>query len=145
MINKPGQQGKWAEKQVQTWLESRSATSFSFGWHRFPDARAARGALAAQPSDMLVVHTGVVMFLEIKESKETKRLPKAKVSQYGALLKFHLAGAKVAVLIFRSSLVDWVYITNEHLFEHEECPPSFPFEGRPSFPSAAAALQEIFK
>ncbi len=139
-----GDAGKFAERMVQLWLTKESDTNSAFAFHRFPDARAARGALAAQPSDHLVVHRGEVTFLETKESAEKTRLPKAKVSQYGSLLKFHLAGARVLVIVHRAHFSDWIVFHNRHLFFIDDTPASFPFAGLPTYPTAAAALSEMY-
>jgi hypothetical protein len=138
-----GDAGKWAEKSVQDWLSIRSDADSRFAFHRFPDARSARGALAAQPSDNLVIHRGTVTFLEVKESAEKVRLPRSKVSQYGALMKMSWAGARVAVIVHRSTYKDWLVLKNEHLF-FNETPTSFPFLNHPTYPTAAAALEELF-
>ena len=144
-MSKHANLGKKAEKQVQAWLEARSAAGVAFAFHRFPDARAARGMLAAQPSDYLVAHRGRMVLLEVKETQQERRLPKAKVSQYGALLKFYLAGSDVIVLVYRSTTSDWVYLDADNLFDNAECPPSFPLYNLPAFASASDALEEIFR
>lgn len=141
-----GDAGKWAEKQTQEWLDAQSLRDSTFAFHRFPDARAARGGLASQPSDHLVVHRGVVTFLETKETKELKRLPRAKVSQIGMLLKFHLAGASVGVLVHRTEFKDWVLFTGQHLFpSSDDTLKSFPFDALIPYPTAAAALGEFYQ
>lgn len=135
--------GKATEKRVQVYLESRSRASTDFAWHRFPDSRAARGALAAQPSDFLVGIAGAMTFLEVKETKEKHRLPKASVSQYGALLKWHLAGFRVLVVVYRSELQDWTYLDNDDLFGYDVCPPSFPFHVSRTYPNDLVLLEEL--
>lgn len=138
--------GKWAEKEVQSALEGLSSANWNFAFHRFPDAKSARGALASQPSDYLVCDGDMgTFFLEVKESSNPTRLPKAKVSQWGTLYKFDLAGANVVVLVYQSAHKHWVYLTNDDLFSSEDCPASFVLTGRKSFSTAAEALQEIFK
>ena len=139
-----GDAGKAAEREVMAWLSKESDANSVFSFHRLPDARAARGALAAQPADSIVVHRSEITFLEVKESAEKTRLPRAKVSQYGSLLKFHLAGARVLVVVRRSLYRDWVVLHNSHLFHHDETPASFPFAGLPTYPTAAAALSEMY-
>jgi len=143
-----GDRGKWAEAQVQKWLEKRSASELAFAYHRYPDARAARGALANQPADFLVARKTkldkVACHLEVKETKEVRRLPKAKIGQYGKLKLFHEAGFDTVVLVFRSELKDWVMFTPEDLFCYEELPTSFPFAGLAPYQSAASALDALF-
>lgn len=136
--------GKRAESEVQRWLNFRSDADSAFAFHRFPDARAARGALAAQPSDMLVICQGVPTFLEIKETSEAHRLSRSKITQYGALKKMMWAGAQIVVLVYRSKFNDWLYLRGRELFYYDVLPPSFPFKDRPLFPTAAAALESAF-
>lgn len=143
--------GKAAEKQAEAWLMQRSAGLHEFAYHRYPDARAARGALAAQPADYLVAAGRAGVFhLEVKETGEERRLPKAKVSQYGKLLMFWWAGIQPLVLVYRSRFNDWTYFTARELFPPSsdrqtiDTPTSFPFAGRPTFVSATLALDEMF-
>lgn len=140
-----GTLGKWAEAQVQEWLDKQSARDWTFAFHRFPDARAAQGQLASQPSDHLVVHKGYTTFLETKETAEKNRLPRGRITQIGMLQKFHLAGANVAVVVYRSLYKDWVVFTSQHLFPKGSTPPSFPFDGLITYPSAEAALSEFYQ
>src|SRR5574343_989205 len=118
--------GKWAEKEVQKALDSISASHFDLKAMRFPDAHAARGFLSAMPSDYLAVFRGVITFIEVKSTEQPTRLPKAKISQYGYLKAFHLAGANVIVIIHQPLLSRWLYLTGEDIFSYETCPPSFP-------------------
>jgi hypothetical protein len=136
--------GKWAEKVTGEALEERSAKELRFAWHRLPDAKAARGALSSQPSDFLVTYKGRTTFLEVKETQQISRLPKTKISQFGALLKFNLAGADVKVLVHRSVCGDWVILTADDLFNHQDVPKSFPFAGHKAYESANDALMEMF-
>lgn len=142
-----GDRGKWAEKEVQLCLNDWSAADSRFAFHRFPDARAARGALAAQPSDYLVLMnfgTKRAVLLEVKETQERYRLPKKMISQYGKLKMFSWAGAEIYVVVYRSSLEDWTYFYEGDLFDYPDCPPSFPFiEGR-SFPTVMDLFNHIF-
>ena len=150
--------GKWAEARVSEWLKNVWNRRAERSYHRYPDARAARGALAAQPADFLVSQRrvpwvpgdnaftyGEVTHLEVKETIEANRLPKDKLSQFGTLRMHALAGIAVRVLVYRSAHKDWVFFTEQQLFVYDECPPSFPFAGLTSYPTAADALQEIFK
>lgn len=138
--------GKWAEKEVQTWLNAASTQAHDFSWHRFPDAKAARGALAAQPADYLVVERGNVYLVEVKETAQTNRLPKAKVSQWSSLKKFYWAGAVVVVLVYMSAIDKWVWLNEIDLgMTDEDCPSSFLLTNKPTFSTAAEALQEIFR
>lgn len=138
--------GKWAEKQALLWLTEASNKSTDLAFHRLPDAHAARGALAAQPADLMVVKDGFFFLLEVKESAQTSRLPKAKVSQWGCLKKFHWAGAGIIVLVFMSGINKWVTLGPIELgMGSETCPASFPLTNLPQYDTAAEALEEYFK
>ncbi len=139
------EKGKFAEKEVQKVLDDMTAKHCGFKAMRMPDAHAARGFLAAMPSDYLAVFKGVTTFIEVKSTEQEKRLPKAKVSQYGYLKAFHLAGACVLVIVHQPLLQRWVYLTGEQLFSYETCPPSFPLTNLPQYDTAAEALEEYFK
>lgn len=139
--------GKWAEAEVQKWLEDKSARDARFAFHRYPDARAARGALAAQPADYLVAQSPphrlpYVFNVEVKETANPVRLPRAKVGQYGKLRMFHLAGMRTLLLVYRSAHDDWVAFEGHELFP-AETPISFPFPNISYF-TAADALTVFF-
>lgn len=142
-MNKHADKGKDTEKAVQDYLEKRSLASTAFAWHRFPDARAARGALASQPCDFLVGVNGQTIFLEAKETEQKIRLPKNKISQYGTLLKWHWAGFRVLVVVHRSDLQDWTYLDNDDLFGYDVCPPSFPFHASRTYPNELVLLEYL--
>ena len=142
--------GKWAEKEAADWLESRSQKDAGFAWHRFPDSKAARGLIAAQPSDFLVsvaVEDGLnrTVYLEVKETSNPTRLPKAKIGQYGMLQKFYWTNAHVLVLVYMSAHQRWVGLTGDDLFCFEDCPASFLLTSLPQYDTAAEALEEYFK
>ena len=138
--------GKWAEKQALLWLTETSNKSTDLAFHRLPDAHAARGALAAQPADLMVVKSGFFYLLEVKETAQLSRLPKVKVSQWGCLKKFHWAGAGIIVLVFMSGINKWVTLGPLALgMSDETCPASFPLTNLPQYDTAAEALEEYFK
>lgn len=160
--------GKEVEGLVQAWLEEQSKARLGFAYHRYPDARAARGALAAQPADFIVgqkTQTSVKTeladnagqhlvlqadlcrptHLEVKDTQQERRLPKASIGQYGKLLMFHLAGFRTLVVVRRRTLGDWVCLTGEDLFSHPECPPSFSFAALTAYPNHTSLLEEYFK
>lgn len=148
-MSKPMDKGKWAEGKTQDWLATKASAVSSFAWHRMPDARAARNALAAQPADFLVSYRRpgsetFTCFLEVKETAEARRLPKSKLSQFGKLYMFHLAGIHTRVLVYRSAHDDWVYFTEDDLFFYDTSPTSFPFEDLATYSTAASALQGMF-
>lgn len=140
-----GDLGKWAEAQVNMWLETRSAKDSTFAHHRYPDSRAARGALAAQPADFLVAWKGHGDFhVEVKETAQTRRLPKGKVGQYGKLLKFYLAGIEPVLPVYMSETDRWVCLRSIDLFAFEECPASFPIFDLKVYPTHRELLEEVF-
>ena len=138
--------GEWAEGQVRYWLDKRLSADKHFAYHRFPDAKAARGALAVQPADFMFAHQNAngpyIGMLEVKETQEKYRLPKSRISQYGKLMSFALAGMPSLVLVYRSTYQDWIVFTHEHLFK-DPLAKSFPFEGTANFETAAQALEKI--
>lgn len=142
--------GKWAEAEAEKWLELMSATHATFAYHRYPDAKAARGVISAQPADYLVARWPLhgepgSYHLEVKETANPNRLPRSKIRQYPLLNKFAWAGIQAVVLVYRSGTADWTYFRNQDLFEHPEPPTSFPWVTGRSFPTAATALQDIFE
>lgn len=136
--------GKWAEKQARDWMEARSAKVAAFVYHRYPDAKAARGALAAQPADYLVSANKVIYHLETKETKQINRLPKGKIKQFGQLLKWWIGGITPYVVIYRSETQDWAYLGPNQLFSLAECPPSFDLTQRPKFDTCNDVLTHLF-
>ena len=150
MTNKANM-GKWAEKEAQTWLEAKSQQDSGFAWLRFPDAHAAMGRLSAQPCDYLVsVTAGLAnnrtIYLEVKETAQASRLPKAKIGQHGMLRKFFWSNAHVLVLVYMSGPKHWVMLRadrhRDDLFYHDVCPASFPLADLRPYATAAAALEE---
>ena len=141
--------GKWAEGKVQPELEKLAAQYAGFAWHRMPDAKAARGALSAQPADWITAMkypdgTGTTVWLECKETAEEKRLPRAKVSQFPKLRMFWMASNSVRVIVYRSLYQDWIVFDELDLFMQQELPTSFPFAGKRSFETAAEAVHSIY-
>lgn len=136
--------GQWAEKQAKDWMDRQSSKVASFVYHRYPDAKAARGALSAQPADYLVSTQGRILHLEIKETKELNRLPKVKVRQYGMLQKWWWGNVAPYVVVYRSAAKDWTYLSSDELFCFDECPASFDMTNRPKFNTAADVLSHLF-
>lgn len=132
--------GTWAEARVKEWLEASSAALLGFAWHRYPDSKAARNYLVAQPSDFEIVWDGVPFKLEVKESGEKHRLPRSRIGQWAVLRKFWLAKARVIVLVYRTDLNHWVYYDGSDLFNWEEAPNSYVLGDRRVFSSAEEAL-----
>lgn len=135
--------GKWAESQARVWLEAQSQAVAGFTWHRYPDAKAARGALAAQPADYLVSN-GTIFHLETKETKKVNRIPADKIRQYGMLKKWWWAKITPFVVVYRSECKDWLYLGPDELFCFDDCPPSFDMLARPKFATCADVMKELF-
>jgi hypothetical protein len=126
-MKKPLSPGKWAEAEVQAWLEKASASSS-------PDARAARGALAAQPADYLVSFQSKPIHLEIKETENAGRLPRSKIRQYGVLKKWWWAGIEPYVLVWCSTLGMWYVLRAADLYPNQDTTPtSFRFDNQARF------------
>lgn len=111
---RPEVAGKETEKLVGVVFDELNQSS-SFAHHRFPDAKAARGALKAQPSDSLLVWNGVPIFLEIKALKHLYRLPSDRVTQLPVLKKFALAGAQGWVLVNHYMIQRWRIVSVDDL------------------------------
>lgn len=95
----PEKVGNETEKLVEGLFKEWN-NSQRFAWHRLPDAKAARGRMAAQPADYLYRHGVTAGFIEVKALKHPYRLPAARVSQLPTLKKWSMAGAQNLVLVF---------------------------------------------
>jgi hypothetical protein len=131
--------GKWAEARAEEWLEGM-AHQRAFTWHRYPDTRSARAIIAAQPADYEFVYAGTPFKLEVKESGEKHRLPKAAVGQWPVLRRFWMAGTCVLVLVYRTGLDCWLVLGDSTLFPEGDPPKSWAFEGHRTFATAHEAL-----
>lgn len=127
--------GKEAEKAVQKVLEHHNSAWFDFTFNRYPDARSARGALAAQPADFLVAAGGKAYHLEVKETLHAFRLTRDKISQLPTLKKFAMAGIGFAVAVYHSDLKKWRCIPQE-FFIGKEVPASWDLSQFPLLDSA---------
>lgn len=136
--------GAWAESQSRAWMNNESGRIAGFAFHRYPDAKAARGSLAAQPADFLLSSKQIIYHLETKETQQVRRLPKSKIRQYGQLKKWWWANIQPRVVIYRSECNDWVWLGPEQLFEFEDCPASFPLFDRPTFPTCTSLMESLF-
>lgn len=110
---------KWAQDEVQAALTHRAAKDSGFAWHRYPDARSARGALAAQPADFLVAYMGRGIHIEVKSTQQKHRLPRGEIGQWGKLRLFDLAGFKTIIMVYRAAFGDWVWLDRHDLFTAE--------------------------
>jgi hypothetical protein len=118
--------GKWAEKQMANFLVKVNDSRYDFAFHRLPDARAARGALAAQPADFMasVAAQGdwekQFYFIEVKEVKHDYRIPFDKVSQWAVLNQWSNSGANAFVAVYHSTLNKWRLVFIDELTELRE-------------------------
>lgn len=132
----PEKVGKETEKLVEKLFDQWNADS-RFSWHRLPDAKAARGFLAAQPADYAwwrLPHGG---YLEVKATQHEYRLAKDKVKQLPLLQKHALAGARCFVLVHHYLLGKWRVVNATKM---EIGVPSWDLRSYPLFDSAEDAL-----
>lgn len=141
--------GKLAEAVVAARLEELNQSKH-FAYHRYPDARAARGALAAQPADFLIasMRPGVpprVIHLEVKETISTTRLPRTKIRQLGMLKKFSMGGITPYVLVNCPTLSRWCVFDKDDLFPSDrDMPVSYSLTSNPKwYATAEAAIESI--
>lgn len=95
---RPETVGKETEKIVEEVLNQFNSR-WDFAYHRLPDSKSARGALAAQPADF-IVSAGRGGFLEVKAVKHSYRLSRDSVRQLPLLKKFEMAGTPSTILVF---------------------------------------------
>jgi len=107
-----GQRGKWAEKQVNTWMKARNDAAARFAFLRYPDARA--GSLQTAPSDFLATSNGVHYKVEVKEvtippTRKTRLLPQANFSsdKVSRMAKWRLAGDTCMVIVCHLPMREW--------------------------------------
>lgn len=112
-----GQRGKTAEKAVKDLL-TRLNVQADLAWFRTPDARAARGTLAASPADFLVAVKGKVLWWEVKSTQHPFRLRRDAVSQLPTLKKFRMAGMEYVVLVFHTEERLWRVVKGQWLEVH---------------------------
>lgn len=129
--------GKETESLVEGVLRDQNRF-VEFAWHRMPDAKAARGALAAQPADYLIACRGRGFFLEVKALKHEYRLPKDRVSQLATLKKFGLAGVTGLVMIHHYLIGQWRIVPAANLTTDV---PSWDLSERPTYGSPHEALR----
>lgn len=132
----PEKVGKETEKLVER-LFTQWNQKAHFSWGRLPDARAARGAIAAQPADYAFWSKPWGGYLEVKATKHDFRLAKDKLRQLPLLQKHAVAGAQSLVLVHHYLLSKWRIVP---AMELEAGLPSWDLSRYPLFDSAEAAL-----
>ena len=135
--------GKATEKLVEDVFDELNK-SMGFAYHRLPDAKAARGALAAQPADYIYFFRGVGGFIEAKALKHVFRLPRDRVTQLPVLHKFDFAGSRNFVIVHHYMTGVWRVVATTEL---EAGVPSWDLRGLTEYRSAneavSAALNKI--
>lgn len=103
---KPEKVGKETELLVESALKKLNVRQ-DFAWHRLPDARAARGALKAQPGDYQYIFHKVFGYIEVKALKHPTRLPATRLTQLPIMNKWEMAGASSVVLVHHYMTGEW--------------------------------------
>lgn len=133
----PEKTGKETEKLVENLFKDWNSGA-TFSWHRLPDAKAARGFLAAQPADYVWWNKPHGGYLEVKATKHDYRLAKDKISQLPELRKHALAGADCFILVHHYLLGLWRVVKATDL---EVGLPSWDLREVKTFTSAEEALR----
>ena len=110
----PEKVGRETELIVEALFKKWNARQ-DVAYHRMPDAKAARGRLAAQPGDFIYRCGKYAGFLEVKALKAPSRLPAARLTQLPTLHKWSLAGSMDIVLIHHYLAGEWRAIFAEEL------------------------------
>lgn len=138
-----GQRGKKAEADVRKFLEAFSRAKVDFDYERLHDARAARGAFQSQAGDFAVYAPWYHGLLEVKEVEHDYRLPMSRVSaQYGRMLKRHLAGGIVLVLVYHSTTKKWRVVPFPSVMSCKEAA-SMDLSGFAAHDSVGSALRSV--
>lgn len=132
-----GDRGKWAESQVVTILDDLN-DRLAVTYHRYPDARSARGGgIAAQPADYLVAAYGKSFHLEVKETEHDYRLKRDKIKQLPKLHKFEKCGMDFVAVVYHSQIERWRCVPSNHLPMGET---SWDLRDLPTFETAHEAV-----
>lgn len=133
----PEKTGKETEKLVEALFVKWNDRS-QFSHQRLPDAKSARGFLAAQPADYIwwsLPHGG---YLEVKACNHPYRIAKDKIRQLALLRKHALAGARSLILVNHYLLGKWRII---HAAQLEVDQPSWNLSEHPLCDTAEDALK----
>lgn len=88
--------GKYLEDEIEKQLKKN--TDLGIHWIRLPDARAARGRVAAQPADYFLCNRGSAIYLEAKSQKG--KIPRLKrFSQESAMRRWGSAGVRGLLIV----------------------------------------------
>lgn len=128
-----GETEKIVEKLFKEWNLQQS-----FVWARLPDAKAARGRIAAQIADYIYRNGKYAGAIEVKALKHLFRLPSERVSQLPVLHKWSLAGSCDAILVFHYLRGTWRIMKSTEL---ETGVPSWDLRCFDEYPSAESALK----
>lgn len=97
--------GKYAEGKVKTLLKKLESSNCTH--HRFPDAHA--GSFATVPADFMILQSGHLRVLEVKEVRHEFRLPYANfgLDQVARMSMWEAAGASAWVLVCHMPAKAW--------------------------------------
>lgn len=134
---RPEEAGDATEKLVESLFKDWNSSQ-DFAWHRMPDAKAARGRMAAQPADYIYRKGETCGWLEVKALKHAYRLPNARLTQLPTLLKWELAGHSSLVLVFHYMENVWRWVKPDLI---DPSAPSWDLRNFATFNSAEEALK----
>lgn len=132
--------GKTTEKLVISVLEGLNSRQ-DFAYHRLSDAKAARGAIAAQPADFIIADGKKGLFLEVKSIKHPYRLTRDGVRQLPLMKKFELAGMPSLILVHHYLEGVWRVVTPDQL---EPGKPSWDLGFAYAYPSLEDITDQLF-
>lgn len=132
----PERVGKETEKLIEALFVQWNVRQ-SFAWHRLPDAKSARGRVAAQPADYIYRSGDYSGFIEVKALKHPYRLPADRVTQLPVLKKWGLAGSQNLILVHQYMEGVWRVMFPTGLPSDV---PSWDMRNIPTYPSAEDAL-----
>lgn len=118
-----GDRGKSAEKEAKKILNLWDKQA-DFAYYRLPDARA--GSKAPTLADFLLMDSGVMRLLEVKEVAHDFRLPYQNfaVDKVARMKKFVWAGAKGTVWVYSTTTDEWRTMPGEFFFDRDTSKPS---------------------
>ena len=139
-----GSRGKYAEKRVQEWLEEFDESHLDFDFHRYSDARAARGAAPATPADFEWFYKGTFALLEVKEIAHSFRLPKnnLKLHQVSRAKKRIWAGGEAHVVVYHTVDKLWRLVPTSFFFDKLD-KPSWDIGGFATYPKVKLLMEDL--
>lgn len=119
--------GKYAEGQFRKVCKECEGKA-NFAFHRFPDAHS--GSMVTAPADFQTLYAGRMRLIEVKETKETNRLPYNNFAsdQVARMRMWALAGAESWVLVYHTETKLYRLFAAEQFLERQEGSGSWFFE-----------------